>query len=261
VSARSIWQGMLTVQKHKIAIKLYAAVEDRQIHFHLLHKRDRTRVQQRMVDPDTDKPIAQDETLKAFEAATGLYVVVTPGEIERSEPKPTREVTVRQFVPVPAIEPRLFDRPYYLGPGTDTSVDYFALAHALDRKKCAGIATWVMRQHSYVGALLTHGGYLMLITLRHADEVIPVKELDPPQGGTLEPKERDLAGKLIEALSGEFDPEAYHDEYQRRVHELIEAKRAGKRVKRQRVRRPQPQGSLVESLRSSLKTVSGRPRR
>ena len=55
LSARSIWQGTLNVQKHEIAIKLYAAVEDRQVHFHLLHKRDRTRVQQRMVDPDTEK--------------------------------------------------------------------------------------------------------------------------------------------------------------------------------------------------------------
>jgi DNA end-binding protein Ku len=260
VSARSMWQGVLTVQKHQIAVKLYAAVDDRQVHFHLLHKRDRIRLQQRMVDPETDKPVEPDEMPKAFKSAPGLYVVVTPEEIERSEPKPTREVRLNQFVPVPAIDPRLFDRPYYLGPGTDSTVDYFALAHALDRKKFAGIATWVMRQHSYVGALLTHNGHLMLITLRHADEVIPVKELDPPQGGALEPKERDLAGKLIEALSGEFDPETYHDEYQRWVHELIEAKRAGKKAKPQRVRRPQPQGSLAESLRSSLKKVSARQR-
>ena len=69
----------------------------------------------------------------------------------------------------------------------------------------------------------------MMITLRHADEVIPVRQLDPPQGGTLEPKERELAGKLIEALSGQFDPEAYRDEYQERIRELIDAKRAGKK--------------------------------
>ena len=45
MTARSIWQGNLSVQKHEIAVKLYSAVVDRQIHFHLLHKRDRTRVQ------------------------------------------------------------------------------------------------------------------------------------------------------------------------------------------------------------------------
>ena len=51
-----------------------------------------------------------------------------------------------------------------------------------------GIATWVMRQHSYVGALLFQNGYLMLNTLRHADGVIPVHELDPPQRGTSKPE-------------------------------------------------------------------------
>ena len=58
----------------------------------------------------------------------------------------------------------------------------FALAQALERKKKAGVATWVMRKHSYVGALLPHAGYLMLITLRHTEEVIPVSRLDPPDG-------------------------------------------------------------------------------
>ena len=146
MSTRAIWQGTLTVQKHEIAVKLYAAVEDRQIHFHLLHKRDRTRVQQRMVDSETEKPVPLDETRKAFEAEPGLYVAVTREEIEGSAPKPAREIRVSQFVAVPAIDPQLFDRPYYLGPGADSATDYFALAQALEKKKCAGIATWVMRQ-------------------------------------------------------------------------------------------------------------------
>ena len=63
--------------------------------------------------------------------------------------------------------------------------DYFALAQALERKKVAGIASWVMRKHSYVGALIAQQGYLMMITLRHAEEVIPVTQLDPPAGRAL----------------------------------------------------------------------------
>jgi non-homologous end joining protein Ku len=63
-----------------------------------------------------------------------------------------------------------------------------------------------------------------------------------------------------EALSGRFDARAYHDEYQARVHELIEAKRAGKKVKRPRVRRPRSQGSLTDVLQSSLKQASVRKR-
>ena len=98
----------------------------------------------------------------------------------------------------------------------------------------------------------------MAITLRHADEVIPVSQLDPPQGRPLEAKERELAVKLVETLSGRFDPEAYHDQYQERVHELIEAKRAGKKIKPKRASRQPSSESLADSLRSSLKAVSAR---
>ncbi len=150
----------------------------------------------------------------------------------------------------------MFNRPYYLGPAGDSETDYFALAQALERKKRAGIASWIMRKHSYVGALLAQQGYLMLVTLRHADEVIPVSHLEPPQGRALEPKEKDMAEKLIEALSGQFQPDAYHDEFQQRIHELIEAKQSGKQPKPKRAPAAAREGSLAESLRASLKRVA-----
>jgi DNA end-binding protein Ku len=256
VSARSLWRGTLIIQKHRIAVAFYSAVLDRQIHFHLLHKRDRTRVEQKMVDADTEELVPLEEARKAFEFEKGLYVAVTRDEIDRSAPEPAREVAVSRFVPMGAIEPQLFDRPYYIGPGDDAAVDYFAFVEALEKKKCAGIASWTMRKHSYVGALIVDRGYLMAITLRHADEVIPVSQLDPPQGRALEPKERVLAEKLIETLSGQFDPTAYSDQYQERVQELIDAKRAGKKVKPKRARRRPTSGSLAESLQSSLKAAA-----
>ena len=256
MTARAIWQGTLHIQKLEVRVKLYSAVLDRQVHFHLLHKRDRTRVQQQMVDSETGKPVALEQARKAFEVEPGLYVAVTPEEIERSIPEANRSVRISRFVPTHAIEPQLFDRPYYLGPAGDSEEDYFALAQAIDRKKRAGIASWIMRKNFYTGALVAHQGYLMLITLRHADEVIPVSHLDPPQGRALEPKEKDMAEKLIEALSGQFQPDAYHDEYQQRIHELIKAKQSGKRLKPKRAPRRAREGSLADSLRASLKRVA-----
>jgi DNA end-binding protein Ku len=260
MTARSIWQGTLSVQKQQIPVKLYSAVLDRQIHFHLLHKRDHTRVAQRMVDAETEKPVPPDEARKAFEAEPGVYVAVTREELEETAPKPDRKIGIDRFVPVRSIDAQLFDRPYYLGPTEQSTVDYSALLRALDAQENAGIATWVMRKHSYVGAVVPRDGWLMLITLRHAEEVIPVTELDPPAGRALEPKERELADRLIEALSGEFQPEAYRDEYQERVRELIDAKRAGKKVKPRRAPRRRAEGTLAHSLQSSLNEVTRRRR-
>ena len=261
VSARAIWQGTLIVQKHRVDVKFYSAVVDRQTHFHLLHKRNRTRLEQRMIDTETDQPVPPEETRKAFEYRPGEYIVVTPEDIERSAPEASRDIRLSRCVPRRAIEPQFYDRPYYLGPEPDSATDYFALASSLERKEVAGIATWVMRKHSYVGALISDQGYLMMVALRHAEEVIPLDQLEPPSGGALEAKEKDLAAKLIEALSGEFDPEAYHDQYQERIRELIDAKRRGKKLKPKPMPRRRAEGTLADSLRTSLKEVTARRRR
>jgi DNA end-binding protein Ku len=248
----------LIVHKYEIPVKVYAAVVDRQIHFHLLHKRDRARVQQRMVEAGTENPVPLDQARKAFEAEPGLYVILTSEELEESSPEPARVITVNRFVPARSIDVHWFDRPYYLGPEAEAATDYFALALVLESKRSADIASWVMRKHSYVGALISQGGYLILNTLRHAEEVIPSAALLPPTGSAPEARERSLAEQLIAALSGPFRPETYHDEYQERIRELIDAKRAGKRPKVKRAHPRGTRGSLADVLRSSLRNVTTR---
>ncbi len=260
MNTRAIWQGQLKIRKHELAVKLYSALQDRQIHFHLLHRRDRTRVQQRMVDTETGKAVPLSEARKAFEAEPGLYVEVTEEEVERSLPKPHRLVNVSSFVPISAIDPSLYDHPYFLGPAEESATDYFGLAQALANKKNAGLASWVMRKHSYRGILTSQDGYLMLITLRLAQEVIPIGQLEAPQGSTTTAKEKDLAGKLIEELSGTFLSSDYRDLYQDRIHELIESKRTGKKLKRKRVPRRVQEKSLTDALEKSLRAVSARRR-
>jgi len=260
MNSRAIWQGKLTIRKLELPVKLYSAVEDRQIHFHLLHKRDRTRVEQRMVDSDTRETVALDDAQKAFEIEAGRYARVTTEEIEQARPKPGRELFVTRFVPPDAIDPERYDRPYYLGPASDSSADYFALAEALERKERAGIASWVMRNHSYRGALAARDGLLILITLRPAAEVIPIAQLEPPGGPALSAKEKNLALLLIKELSGRFQPREYRDLYQERVHDLIESKRTGKKLKRKRAPRKSPGKSLMDSLERSLLAVRANAR-
>jgi DNA end-binding protein Ku len=255
VAARAIWQGNLIVQKHDIPVKIFSAVVDRQIHFHLLHKRDHMRVQQRMVDAEAEEPIPLDEARKGFEVEPGLFVEVTPEEMERFVPEASRDIRIKHFVPRNGIDPQMYERPYYLGPGEHSEASYFALAEALASEGRAGIAFWVMRKHSYAGALLSQDGYLSLITLRNDDQVIPVGSLDPPQGRPLAANEKQMAEKLIEALSGEFRPEEYRDLYQQRIQELIDAKRFGRKLKPKRAPRKRQAGSLAETLRASLKQV------
>lgn len=109
-----------------------------------------------------------------------------------------------------------------------------------------------MRDKQYIGALNVKDGYLVLVTLRHADEVISAKELPKPSGRALDEKEIRMAEQLVAALQDEFRPEDYHDEYRERVMHFIEAKAKGRRPKLQVVRQKRTPSSLVDALSASL---------
>src|SRR6185436_8904488 len=135
-----------------------------------------------------------------------------------------------RFVPESSVGNEWYERPYYLGPDGDPA-QYFALLEALEKRNVVGIALWTMRGKSYVGALRAEQGYLVLIKLRYAEEVLSARELPAPAGRALEPKELRMAEELIRALEGNFDARQFKDEYRDRVMKFLEAKAKGKHPK------------------------------
>jgi DNA end-binding protein Ku len=61
-----------------------------------------------------------------------------------------------------------------------------------------------------------------------------------------------MAAQLVEALSGDFEPEQYEDEYRKRVEELIEAKASGKRIRLEPKRERRAPADLTAALEKSL---------
>ena len=53
MAARAIWKGVLDLGKARVPVRFYSAVEDRDVHFRLLHAKDKQPVSQRMVNPET----------------------------------------------------------------------------------------------------------------------------------------------------------------------------------------------------------------
>jgi DNA end-binding protein Ku len=256
-----MWKGTLRVGKHQVAVKLYAAVTDRTVHFHLLHAKDKVRVEQRMIHPNTGEPVDKEEIQKAYEIEPGTFVVLTPEELETLQPEPARDIDVHTFVPAEAILPAWYERPYYLGPDGSTEA-YFALAKALRDEERVGIANWVMRGREYHGALRAEGDHLALVTLRALEEVIQPPKVDATVT-TTDAREVAMAEQLVEALAGDFDPETFKDEHGDRLRALIEAKAGGKRIKKAKIATKRTEGSLHAALAASLKHVGhpGKERR
>lgn len=253
--ARAMWKGVISFSGIRLPVKLYAAVEDRTIRFRLLHAIDRVPVKQRMVNPLTGSIVEHGKARRGLEVERDRFVLLRDQELEALEPQPSRNIAVTRFIDPQAVNHQWYDRPYYLGPDGNPA-DYYAFARALEQRGREGIAHWVMRKKRYLGALRAESGHLMLMTLRHAEEVIPPEDLEAPSGRPLEARERDMGERFINALVEAFEPSRYHDEYRERVMQLIELKRRGGTVETAPVVEKHASDDLLQLLEASIESVS-----
>lgn len=252
MAARAIWKGRIRFGGVDVPVKLYSAVQDRAVHFRLLDAKQKAPVRQQMVEPDSGEVVPSEKVRRAYETEGGELVMLEEEELESLEPEPSRDIEITRFVPPTQITHQWYDRPYYLGPDGDEEA-YFAMVEGLRGAGKEGVARWVMRKKEYVGSLRVEVDYLMLITLRHAGEVIPASSLRPPAGRDLEKREVEMAKQLVAAMEeDELDFAAYRDEYRDRVLELVEAKAAGKVVKFPKAPKRRTEKSLADVLEKSL---------
>ena len=258
MTARAIWKGSLEFGGVRVPVKLYAAAEDRDVQFRLLHARDGVPVRQRLVDRSTGEEVAQEDAQRGLELEPGLFVVMKPREIAAATPKPSRSIELMRFVPPPALDSSWYQRPYFLGPDASAR-DYGALLHALGETGLCGIARWTMRGRRYFGALEARQTHLALIAMRSAGEHVAAPALAEPDKSIRE-SELALAKQLVGALAGPFEPDALRDEYRERVLALVTAKAKGRAYKVHKEALPSELGDLQLALKQSLRVSRGKRR-
>ncbi|MFC9283677.1 Ku protein [Streptomyces collinus] len=261
--ARAIWSGVITFGLVTVPVGLYTATEDHTVHFHQLQRGTSDRIRNRRVNERTGDEVGTGDIVKGFPVGEGEYVVVEPDELDEIAPGRSQTIDISDFVELGAIEPVYFDRTYYVAPrGKEYTNVYELLRAALAEGNKAGIATFVMRNKQYLTALRAEDKVLVLQTLHWADEVRdPGSELpELPSGRAGSGKERQMALQLVDALSGEWQPERYHDTYQEKVRDLVRAKAEGQEIA---VAEAAPEATnvidLMQALEGSLEAArSGR---
>ncbi|HKU41856.1 MAG TPA: Ku protein [Polyangiales bacterium] len=261
MALRATWKGVVELGKHKVPVKLYSAVQDAAVHFHLLHGKDDVRVEQRLVNPSSGEVVDKDDIQKGFAIEPGRFVVLTAKELAKLAPEASRSIELVSVLPEDALIPAWFERPYLLGPDASPG-EYLALARALREAERQVIVRWVMRGRSYFGALRSRGDQLLLIALRSREEVLELPKIEIPKTRAPSDKELALAEQLVSALEGEFDPTQFHNEYRERVREYVEQKAKGKQPKLRKPRAKKPsEGSLESILRASVKRTHNQERK
>lgn len=257
MAARAIWKGVIKLGESSVPVKIYPAVEEKSIHFRLLHAPDQVPVSQEMFNAETNAVVEPEEIRHGYETEDGRLVILSEAERQSLEPEASRDIEILGLLPGAAVDHRWFDRPYCLGPDGDEPA-YFALLAALAGSGEEALVRWVMRNKEYFGVLRLRGGYPLLVTLRTAEEVVELAGLQIPAGREIDPRELAMAEQLVAALDDTFDPRQYRDEFRRQVLELVAAKAGGKVIPLRPAPAPIATGDLKGALAASLRAAKER---
>jgi DNA end-binding protein Ku len=261
--ARAIWSGSISFGLLNVPVKLYSAVARRGISLREIRQSDGARIRHRRVAEGTDEEVPYEKIVKAFEITSGNYVPLEKDEMEALAPKKTRAIEVQDFVDLREIDPIYFDSPYYLGPAEGAEKAYSLLASAMEASGKVAISRFVFRNKEHLAALRPADGVLTLTTMRFADEVVPPGELDdvlPAEKPKVARKEVEMAEKLIDSLTRDFDPSDYRDEYREELMALIERKAEGKEIVTPEAAEPEATQApdLMAALEESIAAVKGK---
>jgi DNA end-binding protein Ku len=255
---RSLWSGSLSFGLVNVPVALYSAARDTDVHFHQLHESDGARIEVRRFCSKEDEEVAFEDIGHAYELDSGKTVVLTDDELAAVAPERTRTIEIGSFVETEAIDPILYDHPYWLlptGESAGTKRAYRLLVEAMGSTDRVALGRFVLRTKEYLVAVRVRDGLLSLTTMVFPDEIRAVKGIDT---GARKPSKEALgqAVKLIEALGADFDPGQYKDEYTKRLKKVIKDKEKGGTIEApEDDDEPPPAPDLLEALRSSMAEI------
>jgi DNA end-binding protein Ku len=257
--ARAIWSGALTFGLVNVPVKLFTAVSQQEVRFHMLHAKDGSRIRMKRFCEAEDREVPYEEIVKGFEVSKDRYVSITPEELEAFDPKATRTIEIRDFVALAEIDPIYYERTYWLVPEKTAAKAYRLLVEAMRAEGKVAVASFVLRTRESLCCVRPVEGALALSTMNRADEVVPASSLELPEAPRPSPRELEMAGQLVSSLTAPFEPARYPDVYRERVLELVQRKAEGEAIEA-----PPPEEapgrvvSLADALSASLAAARGR---
>jgi DNA end-binding protein Ku len=200
------------------------------------------------LDAGTGEEVSRGDLVKGFQIAKGEYVLFDKEELDAVKLESTRIIDIKKFVPRASIDRLYWDTPYHLLPSGKTGIEAYAVIRAaMAKQSMVAIGRLVMSTRERICGIEIEEGGLVLTTLRTAEEVRSLDEVARPDLPKPDAAMLQIAEKIVEQQSGEFDPSEFRDRYEDALRALIEEKRKGKPVK------PANDDTKVVDLMAALK--------
>ncbi|WP_327030310.1 Ku protein [Micromonospora sp. NBC_01740] len=227
---RAIWKGAVSFGLVSIGVKLYSATEEKDIRFHQVHREDGGRIRYKRTCQICGEEVTYDDIAKGYDIGGGEMVILTDEDFAELPLSSSRAIDVLEFVPAEQVDPILYNKAYFLEPEGTATKPYVLLRDALADSERVAIVKVALRQREQLATLRVREGVLLLNTMLWPDEI------RKPDFGFLDedlkvrPPELAMASSLIDSMAGEFEPDAFTDDYRAALQEVIDAKVEGREV-------------------------------
>ena len=258
IRGRAYWKGHLRLSLVSIPVEIHNAVDtSEEIHFNQIHKPTGKRVNYtKTVEGD---PINASDIVKGYEIEKDQYIILEPEEIDaiKLESKSTLDLT--QFVNQSEIDPRYFERPYYLVPKDKEAAEgYMVIREALEKANRLGVGQVTMSGREYLVCVGPIDKGLGMEIMRYGNELkspdlyfhdLPTSKVDPEMVS--------LANEIIKRKSAAFEPSNFKDHYAVALSELVAQKSAGKRIVTTSGAEPRRGSNVVNLMDALRKSLAG----
>lgn len=229
---RAIWKGAISFGLVHIPVSLVSATSSQGVDFDWLDKRSMDPVGYKRINKTTGKEVTKENIVKGVAFEKGSYVVLSEDEIRSAHPKSTQTIEIIAFVASDQIPLQNIDTPYFLAPDKRGGKVYALLRETLKKTGKVALANVVLHTKQHLAALMPLESALVLVMLRWPAEVRSLDELELGSDVTkpsLAKGELDMAKRLVEDMSADWQPDEYRDSFQDKIMALVAKKaKAGK---------------------------------
>lgn len=254
---RAYWKGFLKLSLVSIGVAVYNAVDTAaEIKFNQIHKPTGSRINYTKTVKGIG-PVEAADIVKAYEVDENTYVILEPEELDAIKLESKKTLDLHQFVEADEIDPRYFERPYYIVPTDEHAVEgYLVIRDALRKSGKLGVGQVTMSGREYLVAVGPIATGLGMHIMRYANEIraagqyfgdLPNEKLDQEMVS--------LASELIGRKASTFAPEKFKNHYTIALQDLIKQKARGNKIVAAKEDRPSGPNvvDLMDALRKSVK--------
>lgn len=251
---KALWKGAITFGLISIPVRLYSAVSEKGLKFHLLHGADGGRIRYQRVCAKCGKEVGWDDIVKGYEYSKDHYVQFTEDELDAVDVDSVRAIDVVAFVPLESIDPIYFNKTYYVAPEPSGLKAYRLLQEALEAEGQVGIAKVALRDKEHLATVRLKDEVFVLETMHWPDEIREPDFEELTKKVDVRDAEVKMARQLVQQLSDEFRPHEFQDEYRVALEELVEKKVEGEEivVAQHPEEEPTKVVDLMEALKASV---------